>query len=166
MGSLATVSIPEVEVPLPGGGDSLTVRGLTSEDIATLYRGHAEPLEEVFQRFTKEQRVPDMAEIVQIAVNEFPIFASTAIAIANDEPDLADVAAKLPAVTQVKSLIEIIGLTFESWAEVKKILDIVADKLEEARMEGLWSDTLPIGSKEKNDGSTASEPGSGASEET
>ena len=167
MGSLSQITIPTAEVLLPGGGDqSLTVRGVSPEDITSIYLVHALAVDRVFARFKDAGEMPSIDEAIKTLVADAPDLAAAIIAAANDEPDEVDAARKLPAITQITALFEITRLTFDSWAEVKKILEMFADAMEKVNREVFSTGMPPIADLLKSDGATPSVNGSGTSEDT
>lgn len=110
-----------------GRGYSFDVRGLGMNDIASMMRTHMDDLENVFKLY--EQHSGD--EITTVALGRFalalvkdaPGLTAHAIALASDEPQAVENAARLPFMAQVSALKEIGQLTFVEIGGVKKLIE-------------------------------------------
>lgn len=114
-------------VTVSGKNYNFTVRGLGMQDIASMLRAHLTDLEHVFDLYEK-QGGGDMSHValgqfVLALIKDAPGLVAHAIALACDEPDAVDNAAKLPFMAQVSALKAIGKLTFEEIGGVKKFLD-------------------------------------------
>lgn len=121
--SLASYTPPSTTVELPRGG-SLTVRGLAAEDISTLLRRHGQELETLYAKAVSGE-IPEKAVaamMMQTVLQSFPYLAADIIALAADEPENYETAAKLPLPTQMTLLTAIFNNTFETEDDVKNFL--------------------------------------------
>lgn len=121
---LDELNIPTAVVPMPGGVGSLTVRGISVEDIESIMTTHGAQIKEAFLKYVAEkgQVLPTPSEMVRI-LREVPQISAAIIALANDRPDQIAKAAKLSIGTQTMALMEIVKMTFESVEQVKKIVE-------------------------------------------
>lgn len=125
MAKLSQITIPSVEVPLPGLDETITVRGLSVNDLERIFQDHGEGLTELFRDWvaSKGLTMPEPAELINMLRQEVPDVLAAMIALANDDPDAAETVSRLPGVVQVSAAIEVLKLTFHSVAELKKILE-------------------------------------------
>lgn len=101
MGILSEVAVATDTVILNKDGDKGEVRGLSLTDIGQLMKHH---LKEVSQLFEGRIKIEEVA-------TQWPVFAARIIAIAMDDPDAWEKAAKLNATTQIDALMKIWDLT-------------------------------------------------------
>jgi hypothetical protein len=115
------------EVSFRGGRFAL--RGLALNDVSELVRNHLPELNKLFQLYdneeTRENALAESARFAITIVRETPIMVAKMIALAADEPQAVDVAARLPLPVQVECVRKIIELTFEEAGGAKKFLDSV-----------------------------------------
>lgn len=117
---------PETRV-VKGRNYELEVRGLCLLDLSGLLRTHMADLEHVFDLYEK-QGTDNLSHVALgkfalALVKDAPGLVAHAIALACDEPDAVDKAAKLPFMAQVSALKDIGSLTFEEIGGVKKFLE-------------------------------------------
>lgn len=127
MGSLADLKLPTETVSVPGQeGQSFTVRGLSIEDVSSIFRRHAELLEGVWGKTVSEAgETPNIAGAAKEIVATAPMAAAEIIATATGEPELFDIARQLPVTAQIDALRKIAVLTFQSEEELGKLLETV-----------------------------------------
>lgn len=126
MGSLSELQLPSIELPIPGAESTLTLRGLSITDAASLLKRHGETLEVVYQQnIVGQEDIPPAAQIAKALMQSAPLAVAEIIALANGSPDMVDAAQTLPAPVQVEALASIAVLTFHSEAEVKKLVETV-----------------------------------------
>lgn len=107
-----------------GKNYDLTVRGLSMTDVASLLRTHLEDLDHVFELY--EQQGADSMGTVALSrfalalIKDSPGLVAHAIALACDEPDQVENAARLPFPAQIAALKDIGTLTFEGIGGIKK----------------------------------------------
>ena len=105
-----------------GDGQTLSVRGLSLNDISVLVEHHLPDLESLFDMFSDATAQSD-AQFEAMVVNllqRAPGLAANIIAVAADEPDEPQAAEMLPAPLQVNILLKIGTFTFEEVGGVKK----------------------------------------------
>lgn len=102
------------EMSISGG--SLSLRGLSLEDVSSLVNHHLRDLEAIFNLFTNGgiERLDDIQfeRLAMSIVQEAPGLAANLIAIASDEPEEAKQAAKLTFPVQIAALTTIGDMTF------------------------------------------------------
>jgi hypothetical protein len=126
MGSLTDFVVPTSEVAVPGSDTSITVRGLSVEDVAGLIRVHGEELNRVYEiNIQGQDDLPPAMEIAKALMVTAPLAVAEIIALANDSPKSFSIVRKLPAPVQIEALTQIAVLTFHSEAEVKKLVETV-----------------------------------------
>ena len=125
MGKLSEISIPTREVPIPGSGAAITLRGLSTDDLEQVFEAHGPQLTGIFKDWvkTKGLTMPEPGELIALLRKEVPAVLALMIALANDEPHSVGTVRKLPGATQVSAAVEVMKLTFHSVAELKKILE-------------------------------------------
>lgn len=106
------------------------VRGLSFTDISALIRLHYTDLEALFTIYEQEGVTGGMnsVSIARYAtglMKDAPGLVSHIIARAADEPELVDVAGRLPLLAQVDALKAIGQLTFEEVGGAKKLMEMV-----------------------------------------
>lgn len=117
---------PETEL-VSGRNYKFSVRGLGMVDISSMMRTHLSDLEHVFDLYEREG-AGDMSNVALgrfalALIKDAPGLVAHAIALACDEPDAVENAARLPFMAQVSALRSIGKLTFEEIGGVKKFLD-------------------------------------------
>lgn len=106
------------------------VRGLSFTDISALIRLHYTDLEALFTIYEQEAASGGISS-VSVAryatglIKDAPGLVSHIIARAADEPELVDVAGRLPLLAQVDALKAIGQLTFEEVGGAKKLMEMV-----------------------------------------
>lgn len=121
MGRIGDITVPETDVPIPGSKVGLTVRGLSADDIAAIYGGCKDEIDELFDLFRDGQEL-GLANVVKAIMDRHVGLACNIIAYANDSPDQAAKVRTFPVAVQLQALSEIGRLTIVSTADVKKIL--------------------------------------------
>ena len=165
MGRLSDTFLPSREVPIPHGkGASITIRGVSADDISQLYFRHKGAIERLYAGFIKGEEPPSMETVVGTVLAEAPDLAASVIAHANGEPENTEDAKGLPIIVQTRALLDILDLSFDSMAEVKKILVDLAFRMNEANQTFLRDTPLTDEEVEQLKSLLPSEPGSGASE--
>lgn len=131
---------PETIV-VKGRNFSFEVRALSFTDLSALVRLHYTDLEALFTIYEQEAATGGISS-VSVAryatglIKDAPGLVSHIIARAADEPELVDVAGRLPLLAQVDALQAIGKLTFEEVGGAKKLMD---------RMMNLVKDLKPAG---------------------
>jgi len=116
-------------------GNFQTVRGLGFEDIARLARSHMPVVTIIFKRFMDEKAAgftPEgLGTILAAGVSEFPDAVAFVIGLACDDTDEKTLAKikRMRLTVQAEFIQKIIGLTFVSEAEVKKLIEIVTEMM-------------------------------------
>lgn len=128
MMSLADFQPERETVEFKGG--SLSVRGLSLDDVTTLLRHHLDDLDAILEMYARDVD-PNFASAAtaQYAiklVREAPGLVANIIALANDQPDYADNARRLPLPVQIELLKAIGRLTFEEVGGAKKFFESLA----------------------------------------
>lgn len=126
------------EFPL-GEADTLSVRGLSLEDISALVQHHLPDIEALFDLFANlsEQTDQQFETVVVSLLQAAPGLAANIIALAADEPDHPKEAAMLPAPLQVEVLLKIGNFTFEEVGGVKKGMESIAALLKKTNAKSL-----------------------------
>lgn len=124
--SLADFTVHRDQVAFQGG--TLSVRGLSLNDITFLVRDHLDELNTLFAMYEKEEtRETAAAQSVQFAIRiikETPRLVAQLIVLASDSPqDQLAKAETLPLPVQVEMMRKIIEMTFEEAGGAKKFLD-------------------------------------------
>ena len=116
MGTLAAYQAETDTVALKGGA-VLRVRGLNLHDVSLLVRAHLDTVQTIFDVISAAQAGPAMgdasARFILTLAQDAPTLAGQIVAIASDEPDQGEAAAKLPFPIVVDALTKIGRLTFE-----------------------------------------------------
>lgn len=107
------------------GGQSLTVRGISFDDVSLLISRHREALETAISSVA--QAGGDTGAILAPLIQQLPELAAQVIACATDAPELAEKARKLPVTAQLDVLLAVGRLTFEEAGGVKKFAEQLAD---------------------------------------
>jgi len=119
-------------------GNFQTVRGLGFDDICRLARSHAPVAALVFRKFMDDKSVgftPEgMSTLLVTTMSEFPDAVAFVIGLASDDttPTTLEKIRKSRLSVQAEFVQKIIGLTFLSEAEVKKLVEIVTEMFEKA----------------------------------
>jgi len=105
---------------------SFEVRGLSIMDCASLLRVHMDDLEHLFDMYEQEANGISfgnlaMAKYATRLIADAPGLVAHMIALASDEPDQLNNAARLPMIAQIDALKKIGTLTFEEVGGVKKL---------------------------------------------
>lgn len=115
MGVLATYTPEYEEVQIKGA--VLRVRGINSDDLGLLVRAHFETVQQILDAVREAQVGPAAGDVaarfILSLAQDAPRLAAQIIALASDEPDQADQAAKLPFAVTIDALTKIGRLTFE-----------------------------------------------------
>ena len=123
--ALVDIKVPTEDVAVPGG--SLTVRGLSLNDLTVLLSGFRTELERIFAHMEKMGSVSmeGMAEIADTLLLKSPTLVAHAILLAADEEITSEAvkqALKLSIGVQTDAIEKIGRLTFEGSGGVKKFL--------------------------------------------
>jgi hypothetical protein len=125
---LRSLRLPSSDVQVPGG-DSFAVRGLSLQDVSILVRNHGATMTLMFDRYMRqaEEGLPpaDMATMGRTLLEIAPDAAAEIIALAAGEPDAIDVVRVLPLPVQVDALDKIMGHTFTTDQDLKKVVETV-----------------------------------------
>lgn len=118
-------------------GNTMPVRGLSFADLSALMNVHGPALILIYGRVYAEitegtLNAKSVGQLVQTSFAEVPELVADIIAMAADEPDLAATARKLPPGLILEAMMAIIGHTFVSEAELKKLVETVTTMLEKA----------------------------------
>lgn len=132
--SLGSLTLATKSVEVPGG--SVSVRGLSAQDVAWLVSRHRETIESLFSQLVDEtpgeepaeEPTPDLEDFAGVAeflLERAPVLLADAIAAAADDRDNAKIALRLPMPAQIE-LLEAIGeLTFVGEGSVGKFLEVL-----------------------------------------
>lgn len=124
---LRDLKLPTETIQLPGG--EFTVRGLSLSDISNLLRLHGEALEGVYlESIVNSDDDPEafnMAALARTVMQAAPMAIAQAIAQAADEPDTADMVARLPIPVQMDAIEKVLALTFHTEDDVKNVVGAV-----------------------------------------
>lgn len=106
---------------------SFEVRGLSFIDLSSLLRTHLNDLESLFTLYEKDSAAGAvsnmaMARYATSLIREAPGLVAHIIALAADEPEMVNNAARLPLLAQTDALQKIGKLTFEEVGGVKKLM--------------------------------------------
>lgn len=123
MGLLSELTIPTEEVRV-SATQTVTVRGLSLEDLVALFRTHGQAFESVWADNSGEPG-DGMGAMARALLTSAPEAAAEVIALAAGEPESVETAAGLPGPVQVKALCAVATLTFESEEEVGNLMEIV-----------------------------------------
>lgn len=130
---------PEKQTVEIGAGVSLSIRGLSLNDISNLIKLHAGDLDGVFDLYSQASESGRdfdgivFANYLMQLISSAPGLVSSIIATAADEPDQVDNAALLPLPVQYDIMQKIFGLTFSDIATLKKIFADVMTKVGEVQ---------------------------------
>lgn len=119
--SLANYKPETTTVDLPGRGGSLTVRGLSFQDLTALIRDHRETIEKLFKDYSDEDS--NAQNLLTKLLTNSPEFCAQVIALACDAPEAVNNARMLPITAQLDALIAVGKMTFEEAGGVKKFLE-------------------------------------------
>jgi len=119
--SLSNYNPETTTVDLPGRGGSLTVRGLSFQDLTALIRDHRETIEKLFNDYSDDGS--NAHSLLTKLLTNSPEFCAHVIALACDEPEAVDNALRLPLTAQLDALIAVGKMTFEEAGGVKKFLE-------------------------------------------
>lgn len=124
-------------VTVKAGKTTIAVHGLSFIDISAIIKTHFDDLDGLFDIYEKHSGADfsniAMGRYAVGLVKEAPGLVAHIIALAADEPDLVDVAGKLPLLTQVEALQAIGKLTFEEIGGVKKMMENLRDLAAQVR---------------------------------
>lgn len=126
---LRDYEIPTLSVPI-NEKVSFDVRGISFEDISRLVQRHGPVCVMVYQQFVESKvkfglRPEVLGQLLTMAMEKFPDAVSEMIALAADDMEQIAKVRKLPVGVQIDAIYKIIGLTFTSEADVKKLVEIV-----------------------------------------
>lgn len=118
---------PETKT-IKGRNFEFTVRALSFTDLSALIRLHYTDLEALFTLYEQEAAGGGMSTVAigryaTSLIKDAPGLVSHIIARAADEPELVDVAGRLPLLAQIDSLQAIGKLTFEEVGGAKKLME-------------------------------------------
>lgn len=128
--SLKMYRVPRRRVDLGDEGAAVELRALSTADMFSLFRGYKEDLKVFFDRLNeiKETGRLDLLQaptIAAVMLENIPIVAAHAIALAADEPDQTTTAFGLPFPVQLEALQAVYELTFGTEGGIKKVLETV-----------------------------------------
>lgn len=129
--------VPSTEVTLVPSPQKVTARGLNFADLSLLLNKHGPTLVLIYGRVWAEMQAGSLdsarvGDLIQTTLMETPELLADIIAVSVDEPDAADMAAKLTPGVQIEIISAVIGHTFVSEAEVKKLVEVVTKMMEKA----------------------------------
>lgn len=123
--ALADITFAKETINLPGG-NSFTVRGISTDDIATLLRSRSDEIGKFFVKYAGQaKRAGNEAAIGMELLESAPGLMGEIIALAADEPTMAAVASRLPLPTQLEAIEKIASLTFDEAGGVGKFVEAV-----------------------------------------
>lgn len=130
--SLADYQPLRREIPLRGGS-SVSVRGLSLDDVAVLMNLYLRDIDALFGLYDEvdeASRVRAMAQFAVVLCREAPALVGHMIALACDEPDQIDRARTLGLPKQVEILKAIFELTFEEAGGARKFAESLGTLLQ------------------------------------
>ena len=109
---------------------SFDVRGLSYVDFSVLAKAHGGQAGKLFTQIKTMAEAGELddsglVEMAKKAIQDFPDLIAHGVAAAADDPDGAVIFKKLRLPVQVEAVERIIGLTFASEGELKKLLETV-----------------------------------------
>ncbi len=110
---------------------TITVRGLSSEDVMRLVKIHGPAMSAIFDKVTKnaiDLDLNNMSNIASVLLDQAPAIVSDTIVIACDSKDVVaafEVAQRLPVSAQLKALEAIAELTFVEGGGVGEFFETV-----------------------------------------
>lgn len=135
MGQLTDLGFPTDTVTLPNG--SLTVRGLSLDDVLRIARSHGEAFIVLFDRLMGSEDLDldldNTAAIAELLAESAPAIAADLIAYAADEPEAAHIVRKFPFPAQVEALEKVGAITFAMEGGPKKLVGTVIRVLKGVR---------------------------------
>ncbi len=137
MAHLSALVVRTTEVAVPGGDASITLRGLSANDIAVLMNEHLPEIllavGTVREKAASGMSADEMKLVIETLLSVAPDLVAHIIARASfRDPDPAGariVAREAPAIFQINALIAVFELTMHSEAEVKKLIETVTNLL-------------------------------------
>lgn len=127
---MKTVSLSELVVPQKAvhvsDDSSVLVRGLSFDDLIRLSVAHLPNLAMLYKAFTERQSdltPAAMQDLLELAMTDAPALIYDAIASAADEPQMAKQVSKLRPSVIMDFVETIVGLTFVSEGELKKLVE-------------------------------------------
>lgn len=129
--SLASYTPETRAVPL-GSDKSFVVSGLSLAHVEILIRTHLADIEALFDLFTQGGGNFEPEDLKRLSISlatNAPGFVANLIALAANETDATENAARLPFPIQLQALSEIMELTFTEVGGVKKFMEAVASLL-------------------------------------
>jgi hypothetical protein len=142
---LRDYTIPRAKVPLPGKPkpgeekSSFEVRGLCVDDLTFLVTAHHGPITRALKLY-QESRSDILASknisgFVLTLAKDFPDLVAEVISAATDSLDdqTREIARKLPIVTQITALNEILKLSMEEAGGLKNLMAEIRARIESAR---------------------------------
>lgn len=123
MGKLSTFTPVTEEVEV-SGGQTITLRGLSVNDLAGILHENANTLDALYKEHivSESEDVPDMDVLIRALMTEAPQAVGSIIAHANDEPEMADVVTQMSGMDQIKMLLAVGRLTFHSEEELGNVV--------------------------------------------
>jgi hypothetical protein len=113
------------------GNTSLTVRGLSIQDVSSLMSAHLVDLESIIDMYEQSNgegiSTIGLGKFVLNIVKDAPGLAAHIIALASDEPDQVEMAAKIKFFDQIKLIREIGRLSFDDVTGLKKFVAELTD---------------------------------------
>lgn len=120
------------EVPVRGG--SLTVRGLSLDDVSILMADHLDDLESLFDLYDRKGDDPiTSTRFILTLTRQAPALVATAIALACDAPDQVAKARKMSIPVQTNALQAILHLTFEEAGGFRKFAESLTTLIQSLR---------------------------------
>lgn len=127
--SLSDIVIRRETIPVSSAEDrtvSVTVRGLSATDVALIISKHRDAVEAFYARAASgSAETADFDSLAAGLIGEAPSLLGLVIAVAADEPDLAETAAQLGLGAQAELLEAIFRLTLEQEGGLGKFLTTV-----------------------------------------
>ena len=123
--SLADYQPMRVDVPVKG--TSISVRGLSLDDVAILMNTYLRDIDALFRLYEDEvdeaSKVAAMAQFAIVLCREAPALVGHLIALSADEPNMVDRARRLSLPAQVDLLKAIFEMTFEEAGGARKFCE-------------------------------------------
>lgn len=124
--ALKDIPVPTQKVTVRG--EEVTLRGLSARDVLTLLLEHREDMDALVaqaQDVGTDEAMANAESMVLGLLRDAPELVAKAIALAADEPDAAEVVARLALPDQLELIMAVGRLTFEEAGGVKKFLENV-----------------------------------------
>lgn len=129
---------------VPGKEKSLTVRGLSSEDLTYAIRTHKDALNKMFSFAEEGLEGNSLVALGAELLENFPEVVALLIALASDmKPEMSAQVRKLAAPIQLKLMMAVYRLTIEDTGGLQDFLGLVFGLLQKANQMTHWLNSKP-----------------------